>query len=367
MGVREGAIHVAIVGVGNCASALVQGLAHYRSGEDEDQVGLANSLLADRMLSDIAIKLAFDVDARKVGLDLHEAIFSAPNCTAEFCSPSGASGTIVKMGRVLDGVARHMLEPPSEKGYVVSDDQEPDIDEIVLELKRNDVEVVVNYLPVGSIKASQYYAQAAIQAGCAFVNCVPVFIASDKRWASKFEREGLPVLGDDIKSQVGATILHRTLTELFLSRGAVIDRSYQLSTGGNTDFRNMLDRERTSEKVRSKTEAVDSVLSRAGKKAKLKIAPAEYVEWQNDHKVCFLRIEGRNFGGVPLNLEIRLDVEDSPNSAAAVVDLIRCASYAKRNRMSGAIEAASAVYCKRPPVQMNDGLAIEMLARWVGN
>ena len=361
----ERGINVAIVGVGNCASSLVQGLAHYRNGGANEQIGLMHWDLGGYRPSDIRVVAAWDVDARKVGRDVGEAIFAPPNCTTVFCEHVPPSGTVVRMGRVLDGVAEHMADYRPERTFVVADAPQPSRDEVIAELRSARVDVLMNYLPVGSQAATEFYAECALEAGVAFVNNIPVFIASDERWASRFEKAGVPIVGDDIKAQVGATIVHRVLTDLFAKRGVKLDRTYQLNTGGNTDFLNMSNKSRLASKKVSKTEAVQSVAAHRMDDDNIHIGPSDYVPWQNDNEVCFLRMEGQLFGGVPMNLELRLSVEDSPNSAGVAIDMIRCAKLARERGIGGPLLPASAYFCKHPPVQMTDDLAHEALERFI--
>lgn len=346
-------INVAIAGIGNCASSLVQGISHYQAGAN-DMVGLSHAEIGGYAPGDIRVVAAWDVDERKVGRDVAEAIFAKPNCTAVFCPEVEATGTQVRMGRKLDGVADHMADYPDDRTFRVADVPEPSKDEVVAVLRESRADVLMNYLPVGSQKASEFYAECALEAGVAFVNNIPVFIASNPEWAARFEAAGVPIIGDDIKAQLGATIVHRVLTDLFKKRGVKLDRTYQLNTGGNTDFLNMLNRTRLASKKESKTEAVQSVAQARLEDENIHVGPSDYVAWQNDNKVCFLRMEGQLFGGVPMNLELRLSVEDSPNSAGVAIDMIRCAKLAKTRGLAGAIHPAAAWFCKHPPVQMPD-------------
>ncbi|NYD91482.1 inositol-3-phosphate synthase [Sphingomonas melonis] len=349
-------INIAIVGIGNCASSLVQGLEHYREGAN-DLVGLMHWELGGYKPSDIKVVAAWDVDARKVGKDVAEAIFAKPNCTAVFAANVPATGAVVKMGAVLDGVADHMADYKDDRTFIVANDTQPTKAEIVAELKASGTDVLMNYLPVGSQQATEFYAECALEAGVAFVNNIPVFIASNPEWAKKFEDAGVAIIGDDIKAQLGATIVHRVLTDLFAKRGVKLDRTYQLNTGGNTDFLNMSNHRRLESKKISKTEAVQSVAAERLDDDNVHIGPSDYVPWQNDNKVCFLRMEGQLFGGVPMNLELRLSVEDSPNSAGVAIDMIRCAAIAKDRGIGGVIDPASAYFCKHPRTQMTDDLA----------
>ncbi|MDQ2891749.1 MAG: inositol-3-phosphate synthase [Pseudomonadota bacterium] len=349
-------IRVAIVGIGNCASSLVQGLDYYREGSN-DHVGLMHYELGGYTPSDIKVVAAWDVDTRKVGQDVAEAIFAKPNCTAVFQSSVTKTGTIVRMGKVLDGVAEHMSDYKDDRTFIVANDTQPSKADVVAELKRSGADVLMNYLPVGSQEATEFYAECAIEAGVAFVNNIPVFIASNAEWAKRFEDAGVAIIGDDIKAQLGATIVHRVLTDLFAKRGVKLDRTYQLNTGGNTDFLNMANHRRLESKKISKTEAVQSVAAERLEDENVHIGPSDYVPWQNDNKVCFLRMEGQLFGGVPMNLELRLSVEDSPNSAGVAIDMIRCAKLAKDRGIAGVIDPASAYFCKHPRTQMTDDLA----------
>ena len=349
-------IRVAVVGIGNCASSLVQGLEHYRSGAN-DMVGLMHWEMGGYKPSDIKVVAAWDVDRRKVGSDVADAIFAKPNCTAVFAPNVQPTGTIVRMGKLLDGVADHMDEFADDRTFLVANDAQPSKDDVVAELKRSGADVLMNYLPVGSQEATEFYAECALEAGVAFVNNIPVFIASNPDWAKRFEDAGVAIIGDDIKAQLGATIVHRVLTDLFAKRGVKLERTYQLNTGGNTDFLNMSNHRRLASKKVSKTEAVQSVAAERLADENVHIGPSDYVPWQNDNKVCFLRMEGSMFGGVPMNLELRLSVEDSPNSAGVAIDMIRCAKLARDRGIAGVIDPASAYFCKHPRHQMTDDLA----------
>jgi myo-inositol-1-phosphate synthase len=357
-------IKIAIVGVGNCASSLVQGLSYYRNGTN-DKIGLMHWDVGGYRPSDIQVVAAWDVDERKVGKDVAEAIFAEPNCTEVFCGDVAATGAVVRMGRKLDGVADHMEDYPENRTFKVADGAEPDRDAVVGVLRETGADVLVNYLPVGSQEATEFYAECALEAGVAFVNCIPVFIASDAGWAERFREKGVPVIGDDIKAQLGATIVHRVLTDLFAKRGVRLERTYQLNTGGNTDFLNMLNRSRLASKKESKTEAVQSVAERRLDNENIHVGPSDYVAWQNDNKLCFLRMEGTMFGGVPMNLEMRLSVEDSPNSAGVAIDMIRCAKVALDRGEGGAITAPAAYFCKHPPEQMTDDLAQKAVEEFI--
>lgn len=351
---------IAIAGVGNCASSLIQGIEYYK--DKKEVIGLMHPEINGYKSSDIEVVAAFDIDQRKVGQDLSKAIFAKPNNTAVFYPNVPHYEVTVKMGNVLDGLAEHMKEYSEEEAFRLAED---DPCEVVEELRKSDAEILVNYLPVGSEEGTRFYAQAALDAGVAFVNCIPVFIASDKEWAKKFEERHLPIVGDDIKAQLGATIVHRTLTKLFVDRGVKLDRTYQLNTGGNTDFLNMLSRERLSSKKTSKTEAVQSQLDEPLSPKNIHIGPSDYVPWQNDNKICFIRMEGREFGDIPLNLELRLSVEDSPNSAGAAIDAIRCCKIALDRDISGALTSISAYTMKHPPIQYSDTEAKKMVEDFI--
>lgn len=338
-------IRLAIVGVGNCASALFQGIEYY--GE-ESRSGLIERSIGGYGVRDIEVVAAFDIDERKVGLPLAEALLAPPNCTPWFVDKLSQNGPVVEMGHVLDGVAPHMAEYGPEHSFRVSSTQPVDVVKV---LRESGADVLINYLPVGSEKAVRFYAEACLEAGVAMVNCMPVFIASDPDWEDRFRAKGLPIIGDDIKSQLGATIVHRTLAQLFTERGITVKRSYQLNTGGNTDFLNMLSQERLRSKRVSKTEAVSSALP-IDSEADLHIGPSDYVPWLKDNKCCFLRIEGEGFGGQAIELELKLSVMDSPNSAGCAIDAIRYCRAALDRGLSGALRAPSAIFMKRPPTQM---------------
>ncbi len=356
-------IKVAIIGVGNCASSLVQGVAYYRSNNSSQ--GLIHDKIGGYGAGDVEFVLGVDVDARKVGLDVSEAIFSAPNCTAVFQENVPAAGNKVIMGKVLDGVAEHMTGM-GDKGFIVSDAAEPTRESMVAALKDSGAEVLLNFLPVGSEEATEFYMECALEAGVAVVNCMPVFIASRPEWEARFRAKNIPIIGDDIKAQVGATIVHRVLSSLFGARGVNIERTYQLNTGGNTDFMNMLDRQRLGSKKTSKTEAVQAMLAQRLEDENIHVGPSDYVPWQKDNKLCFLRLEANQWGNVPMNLELRLSVEDSPNSAACVMDAIRCCKVALERGDGGALIGPSAYFCKHPPQQFNDDVAAQMVDQYVG-
>ncbi len=350
-------IRVAIVGVGNCASSLIQGLEYYKGRNDPDIAGLMHPMIGSWRCSDIEIVAAFDIDRRKVGKPVEEAIFARPNCTKVFQSALPVSEVVVQMGPILDGVAPHMVDYSDDEAFRPADAEPVDVAQALEEAK---AEVLICYLPVGSEQAVRHYAQACLDTGVAIVNCVPVFLASDPGWAWRFRQAGLPIIGDDIKSQLGATIVHRTLTRLFGDRGVTLDRTYQLNTGGNTDFLNMKALDRLKSKKISKTESVQSQLDERLEPRNIHIGPSDYVPWQEDNKVCFIRMEGRGFGDVPLELELRLSVQDSPNSAGVVIDAVRCAKLALERGIGGPVEGPCAYYMKSPPRQMRDSLAREM-------
>ncbi len=344
-----GKINVAIIGVGNCASSLVQGLELYQdASEGEDIPGIMHPLLGGYHISDINFVAAFDVDANKVGKDLSEAIFSEPNNTYRF-TDVGHLGVPVERGMTHDGLGKYLSQVIEKAPGSTAD--------VAGILKERDVDVVINYLPVGSEEATKWYVEQVLEAGCAFVNCVPVFIAREEYWADRFRRAGAPIVGDDIKSQVGATIVHRVLSRLFRDRGVRIDRTYQLNFGGNTDFLNMLERERLESKKISKTNAVTSQIDYEMLPSEVHVGPSDHVPWLEDRKWCHIRIEGTTFGNVPLNLELKLEVWDSPNSAGVVIDAVRCAKLGLDRGEAGPLLAPSAYFMKSPPEQWTDDRA----------
>ncbi len=355
-------IRVAIAGIGNCASSLIQGLEYYKGQNESAFAGLMHTRIGDWGPSDIEIVAAFDIDRRKVGKRVEEAIFAEPNCAKIFQRILPVSDVVVRMGPVLDGVASHMADYPDDEAFRPSDEDPVDV---VQTLKDAKAEILVCYMPVGSEAAVRSYARACLDAGVAMINCVPVFIASDPEWAEKFRRAALPIIGDDIKSQVGATIVHRTLTRLFGDRGVSLDRTYQLNTGGNTDFLNMKALDRLKSKKVSKTESVQSQLDERLVSRDIHIGPSDYVPWQDDNKVAFIRMEGRGFGDVPLELELRLSVEDSPNSGGVVINAIRCAKLGLERGIGGPLEAPSAYYMKSPPNQMRDSVAYDLTEKFI--
>jgi len=351
-------IFIAIAGVGNCASALVQGINYYRTHSK----GLMFPKIGRYLAHNIKPVVAFDVDSRKVGKQLEDAIFSKPNCADIFQSDIEPTGVTVQMGPILDGVPGLMAEYSAEESFQPAAEEPVNI---ANELKKSGASVLICYLPVGSEDAVKTYANACLAAGVAMVNCVPVFIASNQDWNEKFRHNRIPIIGDDIKSQVGATIVHRTLTRLFSDRGVTIDRMYQLNTGGNADFLNMLDRSRLKSKKRSKTNSVIAQLSEPIDPECVHIGPSDYVRWQRDNKVAFIRIEGRGFGGCPVEVELRLSVQDSPNSAGVAIDAIRCAQLGLDQEMSGALVEPSAYYMKTPPREMRDESALSGLRDFI--
>lgn len=359
-------LKIAIAGVGNCASALLQGIEHYRSiaPEAQEAWGLMHLEMGGFRPGDVEVVAAFDVDRRKVGRPLHEAAFAPPNCTRAICDRVPESPVVVQMGPLHDGIAEHMLDYPEEHSFRAADEPPVDVAQVLAD---SGAEVLVSYLPVGAQKAGLAYAEACLAAGVSLVNCVPIFIVSDPQWGERFRAAGIPCAGDDIKSQLGATILHRTLVRLFADRGVKIERTYQLNTGGNTDFLNMLARERLASKKVSKTEAVTSQIPYDIGADNVHIGPSDYVPWQEDNKVCFLRIEGRGFGGAPIEFEGRLSVQDSPNSAGIVIDVIRYVKLARDRGLAGPLLPISAYTMKHPPVQMRDVDAARQIEQFLGH
>jgi len=353
-------IKIAIIGVGNCASSLIQGIEYYKTKTPEEAIGIMHWDIGGFTPHDLEVVAAFDVDERKVGQDVSKAIFAPPNCTTVFCADMPEGGVQVSMGKILDGVSEHMSHHKPEYTFILSQAQEPSKADVVKILKDSGAEILVNYLPVGSEEATNFYAECAIDAAVGFVNCIPVFIASNPLWAEKFKQNNLPIVGDDIKAQLGATITHRTLSDLFKKRGVQLERTYQLNTGGNTDFLNMLNRSRLASKKESKTEAVQAVLGDRLADHDIHVGPSDYVSWQQDNKVCFIRMEGKLFGDVPMNLELRLSVEDSPNSAGVSIDAIRCCKLALQAKKGGILHSPSAFFMKHPPQQFTDQEAYEM-------
>ncbi len=350
-------IRVAIVGVGNCASSLVQGVEYYKDADPSQRVpGLMHVQFGPYHVGDVNFVAAFDVDAKKVGVDLAEAILASENNTMTICSVP-PTGVTVQRGHTLDGLGKYYRETIEESDFTPVD--------VVSVLRKQRVDVVVCYLPVGSEEAARFYAQCALDAGCAFVNALPVFIASDPEWAAKFEAAGLPIVGDDIKSQVGATITHRVLTKLFEDRGVTLDRTYQLNVGGNMDFKNMLERDRLESKKVSKTQAVTSQVDRDLGSRNVHIGPSDWIEWLDDRKWAFVRLEGRGFGDAPINLEYKLEVWDSPNSAGIIIDALRAAKIAKDRGIGGPLLSASSYFMKSPPVQYSDSEARDAVEAFI--
>jgi myo-inositol-1-phosphate synthase len=342
----KGDIRVAIVGVGNCANSLVQGVTYYKDAATDQEIpGLMHAVVGGYHINNVKFVAAFDVDSKKVGLDLSEAIWASENNTIKF-SDVAKTGVPVQRGVTLDGLGKYYKETIQESTDAAVD--------VVATLKAEEVDVLICYLPVGSEEAAKYYAQCAIDAGCAFVNALPVFIASDPVWARKFEDAGLPIVGDDIKSQVGATITHRIMAKLFQDRGVHLDRTYQLNVGGNMDFKNMLERDRLESKKISKTNSVTSQLDHDMGAKNVHIGPSDYIPWLDDRKWAYVRLEGRAFGDVPLNLEYKLEVWDSPNSAGVIIDALRCAKIGLDRKVGGALLSPSSYFMKTPPVQYTD-------------
>ncbi len=351
------AVRIALVGVGNCASSLVQGIAYYRNAKQDEPVpGLMHVDLGGYHIRDIEVCAAFDVTASKVGRDIAEAIYAPPNNTFRFAD-IGSTGVTVQRGRTLDGIGRYLREE-------VEESDEPAVD-VAKVLRQSEADVLVSYLPVGSEVATRWYAEQALAAGCGFVNCIPVFIASDRTWQKKFADHGLPLIGDDIKSQVGATIVHRLLANLFRERGVRIDRTYQLNFGGNTDFLNMLERERLESKKISKTQSVVSQLDVPLAPGDIHVGPSDHVPWLADRKFAYIRVEGTTFGNVPLNIELKLEVWDSPNSAGVVIDAVRCAKLAMDRKMGGPLISPSSYFMKSPPRQFTDAEARRRLEEFI--
>jgi len=352
-----GKINVAIIGVGNCASSLVQGVHYYKEADEDEFVpGLMHVNLGGYHIRDIDFVAAFDIDANKVGKDLGEAIYSPPNNTIEFCKVPKV-GVTVERGMTHDGIGKYLSE-------VITKAPGPTAD-IIQILKDRKVDVVINYLPVGSEEATKWYVEQVLAAGCGFINCIPVFIAKEDYWRKRFQEKGVPIIGDDIKSQVGATITHRVLTRLMRDRGVRMERTYQLNFGGNTDFLNMLERERLMSKKISKTQSVASQLDYDLGKDNIHIGPSDHVPWLQDRKWCYIRMEGRTFGDVPLNIELKLEVWDSPNSAGVVIDAVRCCKLAMDRGISGTLTGPSAYFMKSPPIQYRDDEARELVEQFI--
>lgn len=353
-------IKIAIVGVGNCASSLIQGLEYYKNADENTFIpGLMHVKLGGYYINDVEVVAGFDINFNKVDKDISEGIFAFPNNAAKFCEVPFMNAKVYKSPQ-LDGIGKYL------KDYIPLSGAE-DVD-VVKVLKETGAEIIINYLPVGSEQAAKYWAEKALEAGCGFINCIPVFIASKEEWANKFAEKNLPIIGDDIKSQVGATIVHRTLTNLFLDRGMPVEKTYQLNTGGNTDFLNMLERERLDSKKKSKTNAVKSQIINRGHEIdeeNIHVGPSDYVPWQKDNKVCFIRIESRHFGDLPMHLELRLSVEDSLNSAGVVIDAIRCMKLALDRGIGGVLHEPSSYFMKSPAIQVEDREARDRLERFI--
>ncbi len=350
-------VRLAIVGVGNCASSLVQGLEYYKDADPSQRVpGLMHVKLGPYHVGDVRVVAAFDVDGKKVGKDVSEAIFTEPNNTKKFADVPPMDVEVLR-GPTLDGLGKYYRE-------MITESSEPAVD-VAAELRRAKADVVVSYLPVGSEVAARHYAQAALEAGCGFVNCMPVFISSNSEWARRFAEAGLPIVGDDIKSQVGATIVHRVLAKLFEDRGVQLDRTYQLNFGGNMDFMNMLERERLTSKKISKTQSVQSQLRDGLPKEDIHIGPSDHVPWLLDRKWAQIRLEGTEFGDVPMSIELKLEVWDSPNSAGIVIDALRCAKLAMDRGIAGPLIGPSAYFMKSPPVQFSDDAARDMVEEFI--
>lgn len=358
-------IRIGIVGIGNCASSLLQGIEYYRTKDSKEAIGLMHWEIGGYKPYDIEVVAAFDIDKRKVGKDVSEAIFELPNCTAVFCDNLPETDVKVRMGKILDGFSDHMKNYDKKYTFVLSDEKEASREDVINVLKESEAEILLNYLPVGSEEGTRFYAECALDVGVAFINNMPVFIASNPEWADRFKEKGIPIIGDDIKAQLGATITHRTLADLFKKRGVKLERTYQLNTGGNTDFLNMLDRSRLASKKTSKTEAVQAVLDERLDDENIHIGPSDWVAWQKDNKVCFIRMEGKLFGNIPMNIELRLSVEDSPNSAGVVIDAIRCCKLALNRGKGGILYAPSAYFMKHPPQQFTDDEAYRMTEEFI--
>lgn len=362
-----GKIKVAIAGVGNCAASLIQGIEYYKHETQNKKtamefLGLMNNEMGGYLPEDIEVVAAFDIDKRKVGERFDVALNAKPNCVLPLWSNIPKSKVKVEMGPILDGYSEHMANYPEDRTFILANKKPCNVEKV---LKDSGAEILLNYLPVGSQKAVEFYAEACLKTGVSLINCMPVFIVSNPTWAKRFEDKRIPCVGDDIKAQVGATIVHRTLTKLFADRGVKIDRTYQLNTGGNTDFLNMLNRARLQSKKISKTAAVQSQLATPLEDHNIHIGPSDYVPWQNDNKVCYLRMEGRGFAGFPINLELRLSVEDSPNSAGCAIDAIRCCRIARDRKIGGPLISISAYTMKHPPKQIPDNEGRELVKKYV--
>jgi len=359
-------IRIAIAGIGNCASSLIQGIEYYRHIRKVQAKGLMHWEIGGHKPGDIDVVAAFDIDERKIGKDVAEAIFQPPNCTRTICADIPKKGIKVEMGCILDGYAEHMKKYDKKYRFLVSGEKEPTIEKVAAILNESRADMLINYLPVGSEKATKFYAECALAAKVGFINNMPVFIASNPDWAGRFEEKNIPIIGDDVKSQLGATIIHRVLTNLFEKRGVKLERTYQLNTGGNADFLNMLDRNRLVSKKISKTESVQSQMSQDRVASEnIHIGPSDWVPWQKDNKICFLRMEGKLFGDAPVNLEMRLSVEDSPNSSGVVIDAIRCCRLAIDRRKGGVLYSPSSYFMKHPPRQFTDDQACRLTEEFI--
>ena len=355
-----GKINIALAGVGNCASALLQGIEKYRK-HPEESIGLMNNQVGGYLPGDINVVAAFDVDVRKVGFPLAEALKASPNCTTEFWEVPSYP-VKVNAAPIMDGVAEHMGDYQEERTFIPSPEEPCDVAKV---LQDSGADMLLLYLPVGSERAARFYAAACLEAGVALINAIPVFIVSDQEWASAFEEKNLPLVGDDVKGQLGATVLHRALARLLEDRGITLDRTYQLNFGGNTDFLNMLNLDRVTTKKKSKTQAVQAELKEPLHADDIHIGPSDYIPWLNDQKVCHINLQGKGFGGVPVNLEIKLSVEDSPNSGGVMIDAIRCCKLALDRGVGGALTSISAYTMKSPPLQYHDGEAFKMVEEYI--
>ncbi|MBN1213806.1 MAG: inositol-3-phosphate synthase [Candidatus Lokiarchaeota archaeon] len=358
-------IRIGIIGIGNCASSLIQGIEYYKNKQIDNAIGLMHWNIGGYIPLDIEVVCGFDVDARKVGKDISEAIFAPPNCCSTFYEKIPYKNVKIKMGKILDSIAPHMKYHDEKLSFVISKENEATKEDIVKELTNTNCEILINFIPVGSENATKFYVECALEAKIGFINCIPVFIASNQDWARRFEAMNIPIIGDDIKSQIGATIIHRVLTNLFKKRGVRLNRTYQLNTGGNTDFLNMIDRSRLISKKKSKTEAVQSQMDNRLKDENIHIGPSDWVPWQKDNKICFIRMEGNIFGDIPIDLELRLSVQDSPNSAGVVIDAIRCMKLALDRNQGGLLYSPSAFFMKHPPLQLTDEDAFKLVEDFI--
>jgi myo-inositol-1-phosphate synthase len=359
-------IRIAIAGIGNCASSLIQGIEYYRHRRKAQAKGLMHWEIGGHKPGDIDVVAAFDIDERKIGKDVAEAIFQPPNCTRTICADIPKTGIKVEMGCILDGYAAHMEKYDKKYRFLVAGEKEPAKEEVSAILNESGADMLINYLPVGSEKATKFYAECALAAKVGFINNMPVFIASNPDWARRFEEKNVPIIGDDVKSQLGATIIHRVLTNLFKKRGVKLERTYQLNTGGNADFLNMLDRNRLASKKISKTESVQSQMFQDRMASEnIHIGPSDWVPWQKDNKICFIRMEGKLFGDSPVNLEMRLSVEDSPNSSGVVIDAIRRCRLAIDRGKGGVLYSPSSYFMKHPPRQFTDDQACRLTEEFI--